>query len=52
MASTKIGWSKNIAEEREAAEQIVLGCNNTNMRPPLSLAVYLEVMGQYDISHV
>jgi hypothetical protein len=43
------GWSNNISEEREAADHI---CNTTKICPLLSLAVYLEVMGQYNNSHV
>jgi hypothetical protein len=45
MASTKICWSRNIAEEREAAGQVIFWCNNTNMCPLLSLDVYLDVTG-------
>ena len=35
-------WSKNILDEREAPEQILLGSNDDRLCVLLNLAVYLE----------
>ena len=39
----KMRWSKNITEEREAPEQILLGSLNPNMCVLLHLALYIEI---------
>lgn len=39
----KIRWSKNVVDERDAAEQILLGAMNRNYCILLALAIYLEV---------
>jgi len=40
--SSKIKWSKNIMEERESPEQIILGSSDPLVCPLLNLAIYLE----------
>ncbi|MGL5935859.1 MAG: hypothetical protein ACRCZI_09580 [Cetobacterium sp.] len=39
---TKVAWSKNVNEERECPDQIILGCNDPDFCCLLSLAGYLE----------
>jgi hypothetical protein len=50
--SSKIEWSKNITEEREAAEQILLASHDAKLCCILSMGVYLEVLGRFDASHI
>ena len=40
--SSKIKWSKNMMEEREVPEQVILGSMDPLVCPLLNLAVYLE----------
>ena len=40
---TKLNWSKNVREERDAPWQIVLGSNDSSYCVLISLAVWLEV---------
>jgi Transcriptional activator of glycolytic enzymes len=42
----KMRWSKNITEERDAPEQIILGSMDFRICPLLNLAIYLEVTGR------
>lgn len=39
---TKVAWSKNVNEERECPDQIILGCNDPDFCCLLGLAGYLE----------
>ena len=41
----KLRWSKNIREERDVPEQIVVSCNDSLMDPLLNLGVYIESYG-------
>jgi hypothetical protein len=50
--SSNIEWSKNIAEEREAAEQILLGSHDAKLCCILCMDVYLEVLGRFDASYI
>lgn len=38
----KMCWSKNVVEERDAPDQIVLGADNSNFCPLLALAIHLD----------
>ena len=40
---SKLRWSKNISEEREAPEQLILGSMEPLLCPILNLAIYLEL---------
>ena len=40
--SSKLKWSKNIIEERESPEQIILASSDSLVCPFLNLAIYLE----------
>ena len=42
----KLRWSKNIREERDVPEQIVVSCNDSLMDPLLNLGVYIESYGR------
>jgi hypothetical protein len=50
--SRKIEWSKNIKEEREAAEQILIASHDAKLCCILSMGVYLEVLGKFDASDI
>jgi hypothetical protein len=50
--NTKIEWSKNITEERYAAEQIILASNDPKLCALLALGVYVETLGRSDASHI
>jgi hypothetical protein len=50
--SSKIEWPKNITEEREAAEQILLASHDANLCCILSMGVYSEVLGRFDASYI
>jgi hypothetical protein len=50
--NTKIEWSKNITEERDAAEQILLASNDPKLCALLALGVYVETLGRFDASHI
>ena len=39
---TKVSWSKNVMEERDCPDQIMLGANDTDFCVLLALAIYLE----------
>ena len=39
---TKVAWSKNVNEERDCPDQIILGVNDPDFCPLLALAGYLE----------
>jgi Transcriptional activator of glycolytic enzymes len=39
---TKVSWSKNVLEERDCPEQILIGANDTDFCVLLALACYLE----------
>ena len=41
---SKLEWSKNVAEERDAPWQIMLGCNNSLYCVIINLALWLECM--------
>ena len=44
---TKLRWSKNISEEREAPDQIVMGSFNPLLCPILNLAIYVETKAKH-----
>ena len=44
--SCRMRWSKNITEERDSPEKIILGSMDVRLCPLLNLAVYLEVYGK------
>jgi hypothetical protein len=50
--NTKIEWSKNITEERDVAEQILLASHTPKMCALLALGVYVETLGRFDASHI
>jgi hypothetical protein len=52
MGSSKIDWSKNITEEREAVEQTLLASHDANLCCIVSMGMYLEVLGRFDASHI
>eukprot|EP00957_Ditylum_brightwellii_P162640 12384492-Ditylum_brightwellii.AAC.1 len=39
---SKMCWSKNVLEERDAPEQVIFGANNPNFCAILGLAIHLE----------
>jgi len=43
---SRLRWSKNIREERDVPEQIVVSSNDYKMDPLLNLAIYLEAYGR------
>jgi hypothetical protein len=46
--SSNIEWSKNITEEREAVDQILLMSDDAKLCCLLDIGVYLEVLGRFD----
>jgi hypothetical protein len=50
--NTKIEWSKNITEERDAAEKIILASNDPKLYALLALGVYVETLGRFDALHI
>jgi hypothetical protein len=40
---TRLRWAKNVNEERDAPEQIVMGANNWRFCVLLALAIYMEI---------
>ena len=42
----KMRWSKNITEERNAPEQIILGSMDMHLFPVLNLVIYFKIRGQ------
>jgi hypothetical protein len=50
--NTKIEWSRNITEERYAAEQIILASNDPKLCALLACGVYVETLGRFDASHI
>jgi hypothetical protein len=50
--NTKIEWSKNITEERDTAEQIILASNDPKLCALIALGVYVETLGRFDASHI
>ena len=46
----KMRWSKNITEEREAPEQVILGSMDKRLCPLLNLAVFIETKG-HNLGH-
>jgi len=43
---SRLRWSKNIQEEQDVPEQIVVSSNDYKMDPLLNLAIYLEAYGR------
>jgi hypothetical protein len=39
---TKVAWSKNVTDERQCPDQIILGCNDPDFCVLMSLAGYME----------
>ena len=39
---TKVSWSKNVVEERDCPDQLLLGANDTDFCVLLGLACYIE----------
>ena len=42
----KVRWSKNITQERDTPEQIILGSIDIHLCPLLNLVINLETRGQ------
>jgi hypothetical protein len=49
---SKIEWSKNVTEEREATEQIILASYDANLCCIFSMGVYLQVLGWFYAPHI
>ena len=47
-----MGWSKNVLEERDAPDQIILGAFNSFFCCLLGLAIYLEVWKELGLGNM
>jgi hypothetical protein len=45
----RMGWSKNVLEERDAPDQIIFGAFNSNFCCLLGLAIFLETWKEYGL---